>query len=150
MSQRGFILLVEDDPHDAELINAALHEELPDSQIQRVADGEQALDFLFRRGSFASRSGPHPTVVLLDLKLPKISGLEVLAAVKSDPVLRDIPVVTFTSSRQEQDVMRGYTLGTNSYVIKPIGFDEFVAAVRQLGGFWLNVNHPPPICQSAD
>ncbi len=144
MDELGKILLVEDDQNDAELTVMALTDNHLANEIVIAHDGEEALDFLYRRGAYASTEGGNPIVVLLDLKLPKVDGLEVLKQVKSDPDLRTIPVVMLTSSREEQDVLRSYDLGTNSYVEKPVGFEEFVESVKEVGLFWTVVNHPPP------
>jgi two-component system response regulator len=139
------ILLVEDNAEDVELTLHALRQEKLANRVEVVRDGEEALDFLFCRGRYAGRSfeGP-PNVVLLDLKLPKVDGLEVLREVKSDPRTRAIPVVILTASREEQDMVNGYCLGANGYIQKPVGFDEFRGIVKQLGLYWLVVNEPPP------
>ncbi len=144
MAKPGRILLVEDDPNDVELTLAALAENGLANEIFIARDGEQALDYLYRRGAYASREEGSPIVVLLDLKLPKVDGMEVLQRVKDDPGLKAIPVVVLTSSREEQDLMKSYHSGTNAYVVKPMEFHEFVEAVRELGLFWTVVNHPPP------
>jgi CheY-like chemotaxis protein len=146
MSALGRILLVEDDPRDVELTLTALEEYKLANEVVVVHDGAQALDYLYRRGAFASRSGEYPAVLLLDLKLPKVDGLEVLQQVKSDENLRLIPVVVLTSSREERDMVASYKLGVNAYVVKPMDFHEFVNAVKELGIFWAIVNEPPPGC----
>lgn len=138
------ILLVEDSPNDVELILAAMAENHLANEVVVVRDGEEALDYLYRRGIFKLRMEGHPVVVLLDLKLPKVDGLEVLAQLKSDPGLRTVPVAVLTSSREEQDLTRSYNLGTNAYVVKPVNFHEFVDAIKTLGLFWAVVNQPPP------
>lgn len=139
------ILLVEDDPKDAKLTLHALQDENLANCIQVVRDGEEALDFLFCRGAFSTRSFDHPPrLVLLDLKLPKVDGLEVLRVVKSDPRTQAIPVVVLTSSREEPDLVESYRLGVNAYIQKPVEFDSFRQAVKQLGLFWLVINQPPP------
>jgi len=148
MRKPGKILLVEDDLNDVELTLSALAENHLANEVLVARDGEEALDYLYRRGAYASREEVNPIVVLLDLKLPKVDGMEVLRRVKSDPALKTIPVVMLTSSREEQDLVRSYDLGTNGYVVKPVDFHEFVEAVRELGLFWTVVNHPPP--RSAD
>ena len=137
------ILLVEDSPRDAELILDALDTHSLANEIVHVRDGADALDYLYRRGQFAARSGDHPALMLLDLKLPKVDGLEVLRQVKRDPALKMIPVVMMTSSRQEQDLVASYELGVNAYVVKPLKFQDFVAAVKQVGVFWAVLNEVP-------
>jgi CheY-like chemotaxis protein len=137
------ILLVEDDAQDAELTLAALEENHLANKVAVVDDGEKALDYLFRRGEFKLREGGNPILVLLDLKMPKVSGLEVLKAIKADPHLKTIPVVVLSSSRERQDVTECYKHGVNAYVVKPVDFAEFVKAVNQLGIFWAIINEPP-------
>jgi CheY-like chemotaxis protein len=144
MAKPGRILLVEDDPNDIELTLSALTESRLANEVVVARDGEEALDYLYRRGIYVSRAEANPAVMLLDLKLPKVDGLEVLERVKADPHLRAIPVVVLTSSREEQDLVKSYNSGTNAYVVKPVDFHEFVEAVRELGLFWAVVNHPPP------
>jgi CheY-like chemotaxis protein len=144
MANPDRILLVEDDPNDVELTLSALAENGLANEVVVARDGEQALDYLFRRGAYASREEGNPTVMLLDLKLPKVDGIEVLKRVKADPYLKIIPIVVLTSSREEQDLMRSYNSGTNAYVVKPVDFYGFLRAVRELGLFWTVVNHPPP------
>lgn len=138
------ILLVEDNANDAELTLTALAENNFANEVDVVRDGEEALDYLYRRGTHATRAAQNPAVVLLDLKLPKIDGLEVLERVKSDEKLRTIPVVMLTSSREESDLMRSYDLGVNAYVVKPVEFGEFMDALKDLGFFWAVINQPPP------
>lgn len=139
------ILLVEDNPKDVKLTLHALHQENLANTIHVARDGEEALDFLFCRGEFAHRSFEHPPrVVLLDLKLPKVDGLEVLRAVKSDPRTQPIPVVVLTASREEKDVVDSYKLGVNGYIQKPVEFEAFRQTIKQLGLFWLVVNEPAP------
>lgn len=139
------ILLVEDNLKDVTLTLHALREDNLANTIQVARDGEEALDFLFCRGKFAGRNFDHPPrVVLLDLKLPKVDGLEVLRALKGDPRTQAIPVVVLTSSREESDLVESYKLGVNAYIQKPVEFDAFRHAVKQLGLFWLVVNEPPP------
>lgn len=138
------ILLVEDSPRDAELAIEALGADHLANEVVHVRDGAEALDYLFRRGRFAARPPGLPAVVLLDLKMPKVDGLEVLRQIKGDPQLRLTPVVVMTSSREEQDVVDSYELGVNAYVVKPVKFGEFVDAIKRLGVFWAIVNEPPP------
>lgn len=138
------ILLVEDSPQDIELTLAALEENHLANEVIVVRDGEAALDFLHRRGIFKLRTPGHPAVVLLDLKLPKVDGLEVLQQVKKDATLRSIPVVMLTSSREEQDLVHSYDFGVNAYVVKPVNFKDFVGAIKELGLFWAVINEPPP------
>jgi len=137
------ILLVEDDPKDVELTLAALAQHNLANKVEVVRDGEEALDYLFRRGKFATRPDGNPVVVLLDLKMPKVNGLEVLHRIKTDEKLKTIPVVALTSSRESPDVRRCYDYGVNAYVVKPVGFPDFINAVKQLGIFWAVVNQPP-------
>jgi CheY-like chemotaxis protein len=140
------ILLVEDDPDDLELTTRALNEEHVCNQIHIARDGEEALDYLFCRGPYQARDPlRHPRLILLDLKLPKVDGLEVLAQVKADPKTQAIPVVILTSSRQEQDLVRGYKLGANSYIQKPVDFDQFQKTIKELGYYWLLVNQQPSL-----
>lgn len=138
------ILFAEDSPRDAEMTLAALGAHNLANAVVHVRDGAEALDYLYRRGVFAGRTGEQPVVVLLDLKMPKVDGLEVLRQIKGDLALKTIPVVMMTSSREEQDVVSSYQLGVNAYVVKPLKFQEFVAAVKQVGAFWAVVNEPPP------
>lgn len=139
------ILLVEDDPDDLQLTLHALQSEHLCNRIEIARDGEEALDFLFCRGAFTQRDpDSHPKLILLDLKLPKVDGLEVLRQIKQDERTRAIPVVIPTSSRQESDMVRSYQLGTNSYIQKPVDFDQFRGIIKQLGYYWLLVNQAPP------
>jgi CheY-like chemotaxis protein len=138
------ILLAEDNANDVELTLAALQSNHVVNDVIVVRDGAEALDFLYRRNGFADRLPDNPGLILLDLKMPKVDGVEVLRQVKSDPVLRTIPVVMLTSSREEQDVLRTYDLGVNAYVVKPVVFSDFMDAVKVLGQFWAVVNEPPP------
>jgi two-component system response regulator len=145
MPDRKTILLVEDNPDDAALTLRAFERNNMLNPIAVARDGVEALDFLFARGVHAERAGkPLPTLVLLDLKLPKIDGLGVLKAIRGDERTRLIPVVILTSSKEEQDLAQGYALGANSYVRKPVNFAEFLEAARVLGIYWLAVNQPPP------
>jgi len=138
------ILLAEDNANDAELTLAALDEYHLANTVTVVRDGAAALDYLYRRGVFAERPAEPPLLILLDLKMPKVDGFEVLKQVKGDPALHPIPVVILTSSREEQDVVEGYQLGANAYVVKPVEFNKFVEAVKALGLFWAVFNEPPP------
>jgi two-component system, response regulator len=138
------ILLAEDSAQDVELTLNALAKNNISNRVDVARDGAEALDYLYKRGRHAGRKNGNPGLLLLDLKMPKVDGLEVLRAVKADPQLRTIPVVILTSSREEQDVVRSYELGVNAYVVKPVEFDKFVAAVRDLGLFWILINEPPP------
>lgn len=138
------ILLVEDSARDIELILAALAEHCLANEVIVTRDGEEALDYLYRRGIYRLRSEGLPGVVLLDLKLPKVDGLEVLGKLKADPELKAVPVVILTSSREEKDLVSSYNLGSNAYVVKPVDFHEFVEAIKELGLFWAVVNQPPP------
>lgn len=140
---RSPILLVEDTDEDAELTMRALEECGVSNRITRACDGAEALDFLFRRGTFATRPDEHPIVVLLDLKLPRIDGLDVLRALRAAPSTNHVPVVVMTSSRQSPDIEAAYEAGANAYVVKPIGFEEFARAVKSIGHFWILTNEPP-------
>jgi CheY-like chemotaxis protein len=144
MSVLGRILLVEDDPNDVELTLTALEEYHLANEVVVARDGAEALDYLYRRGAYAERSNGSPAVLLLDLKLPKVDGLEVLQQIKRDEKLKIIPVVVLTSSREERDMVASYRLGVNAYVVKPVDFHEFVNAIKELGVFWAIVNEPPP------
>ena len=138
------ILLVEDNPKDLELTLVALERSNLANEVVTVRDGAEAIDYLFRRGEFQSRPEGNPAVVLLDLKLPKVDGIEVLERIRSVDPLRSIPVVMLTTSREEKDLVRSYKLGVNAYVVKPIAFNEFIAAIQDLGVFWAVLNEPPP------
>jgi len=144
MEALGRILLVEDDPKDVELTLTALDEYNLANEVVVTVDGEQALDYLYCRGSYMRRARDNPAVLLLDLKLPKVDGLEVLKQVKGDERLRMIPVVVLTSSHEEKDMLASYELGVNAYVVKPVDFHEFVNAIKELGVFWALINEPPP------
>lgn len=140
------ILLVEDNPDDEELTLRALKKNNIKNAVVVARDGQEALDYLFGTGKFAGRDATEPpTVVLLDLKLPKVDGLEVLKRIRADERTKLLPVVILTSSKEEQDVINGYRFGCNSYVRKPVNFDEFVEAARQLGLYWLLLNEQPPL-----
>jgi CheY-like chemotaxis protein len=138
------ILIAEDDPRDEELTLAAVEENNLANKVFVVRDGEEALDYLYCRGKFKTRTGGNPVAVLLDLKMPKVNGLEVLKTIKGDEQLRTIPIVVLTSSREEPDVLECYKHGVNAYVVKPVDFAEFMKAVKLLGVFWAAVNEPPP------
>ena len=144
MNGLGRILIVEDDPRDVELTMTALEDYNLANEVVVTRDGAEALDYLYCRGEFDSRSNENPAVILLDLKLPKIDGLEVLQRIRSDERLKMIPVVVLTSSHEEKDMVRSYQLGVNAYVVKPVDFHEFVNAVKELGMFWAIINQPPP------
>lgn len=138
------ILLVEDNPHDAEMCMRALKKHYLANAIYHAEDGEEALDYIFAKGEHAERNVNHtPKVILLDLKLPKVDGIEVLRRIKGDEVTRKIPVVVLTSSREERDIIETYRLGVNSYIVKPVEFDKFVESVKELGLYWLLINQPP-------
>jgi CheY-like chemotaxis protein len=138
------ILLVEDDLRDVELTLAALEEHHLANKVAVVNDGEEALDYLYHRGKFATRTSGNPVVVLLDNKMPKVSGLEVLKTIKADENLKTIPVVVLTSSREPPDLIEFYKHGVNAYVVKPVDFSDFMQAVKQLGIFWAAINEAPP------
>jgi CheY-like chemotaxis protein len=144
MTGLGRILIVEDDPNDVELTLTALTDYNLANEVVIARDGQQALDYLYCRAEFAARPAGNPAVMLLDLKLPRVGGLEVLQQIKSDERLKLIPVVVLTSSHEEKDMMRSYKLGVNAYVVKPVDFHEFVNAVKELGVFWAVINEPPP------
>jgi CheY-like chemotaxis protein len=138
------ILLVEDNSKDVELTLAALEEYHLANEVVVTHDGEEALNYLFRQGEFANRPPGNPAVILLDLKMPRVDGLEVLEKLKSNPEMKVIPIVMVTSSREEADLLRSYHLGVNAYVVKPVDFQGFVEAMKQLGAFWAVLNEPPP------
>ncbi|RUT28833.1 response regulator [Arsenicitalea aurantiaca] len=138
------ILLVEDNPRDLELTLAALAKCQLANDIVVARDGAEALDYLYARNGFAGRDPGNPAVVLLDLKLPKVDGLQVLETVKQDPMQKHIPVVMLTSSREERDVLRSYEVGVNAFVVKPVDFNAFFEAIQDLGMFWAVLNEPPP------
>lgn len=140
------ILIVEDNPHDLALTQRALKRAHLANHIAVVRDGAEALEFLFNEGGHAGRrTSPPPKLVLLDLKLPKVDGLEVLKRLKQDARTRSIPVVALTSSQEQKDVAESYSLGVNSYIVKPVNFESFAAAVERLGAYWLQLNHPPAL-----
>ena len=144
MTVAGKILLVEDSEQDVELTLGALSQHHLANEVIVARDGEAALDYLYRRGEFAQRVSGNPVVILLDIKLPKVDGLEVLQQLRGDDELRQTPVVMLTSSREERDIVRSYNLGVNAYVVKPVEFTAFVEAIRELGLFWAVINQPPP------
>lgn len=144
METVGRILMVEDDPKDVELTLTALEEYNLSNEVIVTNDGEEALDYLYKRGKFQTRANGNPAVLLLDLKLPKVDGMEVLQKIKSDERLNMIPVVVLTSSREERDMVASYKLGVNAYVVKPVDFHEFVNAIKELGMFWAIINEAPP------
>jgi len=144
MAELKRILLAEDNPQDVELTLTALDEHNLANEVVVVNDGADALDYLYRRGKFAMRADNDPAVVLLDLKMPKVDGLEVLRTIKNDNKLKTIPLVILTSSREEKDLVESYKLGVNAYVVKPVNFQQFIEAVKELGAFWAVVNEPPP------
>ncbi|MCU1231937.1 MAG: response regulator receiver protein [Acidobacteria bacterium] len=144
MAEIDRILLVEDDHKDVELILSALAENRLANEVQVVRDGEEALDYLYRRAQFRLRHPGNPAVVLLDLKLPKVHGLDVLRQIKSDDKLKSVPVVILTSSTEAPDLEQSYELGVNAYVVKPVEFAQFVTALKQIGLFWAVINEPPP------
>jgi CheY-like chemotaxis protein len=144
MTELKRVLLVEDSPNDIELTLAALEGNHLANEVIVARDGVEALDYLYRRGIFKMRAPGNPAVVLLDLKLPRVDGMEVLKQIKSTPELRTIPVVMLTSSREEQDLVSSYNLGVNAYVVKPVDFADFVQALNKLGLFWAVINEPPP------
>ena len=144
MERLGRILMVEDDPRDVELSLNALEEYNLANEVVVVRDGEEALNYLTYQGQYAARPSGNPAVMLLDLKLPKVDGLEVLRQVKLNEKLKMIPVVVLTSSHEEKDLVASYTLGVNAYVVKPVDFHQFVNAIKELGVFWAVINAPPP------
>jgi CheY-like chemotaxis protein len=144
MTALGRILLVEDDPRDVELTLTALEDHKLANEVVVARDGQVALDYLRCQGEYSTRPRENPAVLLLDLKLPKVDGLEVLKEIRADERLKLIPVVVLTSSQEEKDMVRSYTLGVNAYVVKPVDFHEFINAVKELGVFWALINQPPP------
>lgn len=144
MNEAKRILLVEDSPNDVELTLSALEKHNLANEVVVVNDGEEALNYIHRRGRFRLRAPGEPVVVLLDIKLPKVDGLQVLQELRSNPSFRGLPVVMLTSSREERDIVQSYNLGVNAYVVKPVNFHEFVSAITELGLFWAVINQPPP------
>ena len=144
MAEIKRILLAEDDENDVELTMTALDQHNLANRVDVARDGEEALDYLYRRGKFADRAKGNPVVILLDLKMPKVDGLEVLKQIKSDHQLKMIPVVVLTSSHEELDIVKSYELGVNAYVVKPVDFEQFLDSVKNLGLFWAVLNEPAP------
>lgn len=138
------ILLVDDSPRDTEMALEALQQYHLANEVTTLRDGAEALDYMYRRGEFATRRDADPAVILLDLKMPRVDGLEVLRQLKADPKFKAIPVVVMTSSREDQDVIKSYELGVNAYVVKPLNFHEFIEAIKTLGAFWAVLNELPP------
>ncbi|HEV3271359.1 MAG TPA: response regulator [Candidatus Methylacidiphilales bacterium] len=143
------ILLAEDNENDVELTLTALQEYRLRNEVEVVRDGAEALDYIYQRGKYSKRVEGLPCVILLDLKMPRVDGIEVLRQIKSDPALRHIPVVMLTSSREEKDLVASYDLGVNAFVVKPVDFDQFLQAIRSLGMFWAIVNEAPPVKPTA-
>lgn len=144
MSAYKRILLAEDSDPDVYLTLEALREQHVANEVVVVRDGEEALDYMYRRGAYAGRAPGHPLVLLLDVKMPKLDGLDVLRTLRADSEMRTVPIVMLTSSREEADLTRSYQLGANAYVVKPVDFGQFFAAVKQIGMFWAVINEPPP------
>ena len=144
MGELKFILYAEDNPNDIELTLEAFKDIKIANRVQVVNDGSQVLDFLYKRGKFKNRTGENPIVILLDIKMPKMDGLQVLKIIKDEPEFKHIPVVILTSSREEQDLINSYKLNTNAYVVKPMDFEQFTQAIKELGVFWALINEPPP------
>lgn len=138
------IVLVEDNPDDEELMLEALKEYRLRNPITVLRDGQEAVDYFFRQGDYTDRPAKQPDLILLDIKLPKVDGLDVLAKIKSDDELKRVPVVVLTSSQEDRDIVKGYELGANSYIVKPIDFEQLIETVRTIGGYWLIVNEPAP------
>ena len=144
MGELKFILYAEDNPNDIELTLEAFKDIKIANRVQVVNDGAQVLDFLYKRGKYKNRTGANPIVILLDIKMPKMDGLQVLKIIKAEPEFKHIPVVILTSSREEQDLINSYKLNTNAYVVKPMDFEQFTQAIKELGVFWALINEPPP------
>ena len=140
---------MDDNPNDIELAICALEEVGVSDEVAVVNDGDEALSYLRREGSYADRPAGNPVVTLLDMKIPKVSGLEVLRQIKADEDLCTIPVVMLTSSREQQDLQESYAAGVNAYIVKPVDFEQFLSAVKQIGNFWTQMNEPPPVSNSA-
>jgi CheY-like chemotaxis protein len=145
MSPLKRILLAEDNPNDVELTLSALEEYNLANEVIVARDGVEVLDYLFHRGQFANHPNGTPAVILLDLKMPRMDGLEALRQLRADPRYKRVPVVMITSSREEQDLVRSYELGVNAYVVKPVDFQKFVECIKQIGFFWALINEPPPV-----
>lgn len=148
MTQQNIILLAEDSDRDIELTLEALQESNLTNSVYVVKDGAEALEYLQRKGKYSMRPGGNPIVVLLDIKMPKVDGLQVLATMRSDPLLKSVPVVMLTSSGEEQDLVESYRLGVNAFVVKPVNFKDFITAVKALGMFWAIINEPPPLAKT--
>ena len=144
MGELKYILYAEDNSNDIELTLEAFKDIKIANRVQVVNDGAQVLDFLYKRGKFKIRTGANPIVILLDIKMPKIDGFQALKIIKEDPEFRNIPVVILTSSREEKDLVESYKMNTNAYVVKPMDFDQFTKAIKELGVFWALINEPPP------
>jgi len=144
MEELKFILYAEDNPNDIELTLEAFKDIKIANRVQVVNDGAQVLDFLYKRGKFKNRTGANPIVILLDIKMPKIDGFQALKIIKEDPEFKNIPVVILTSSREEKDLIESYKMNTNAYVVKPMDFEQFTKAIKELGVFWALINEPPP------
>jgi CheY-like chemotaxis protein len=150
MSAAKRILLVEDSPRDAELTLEVFREHHLLNDVTHVRDGAEALDYLYRRGAFAGRADELPALVLLDLKMPRVDGLDTLREMRADPKLKIVPVVVMTSSKEDRDLRKCYALGVNAYVVKPVKFQEFIDAVRQLSVFWVLLNETNPACRQRE
>ena len=144
MGELKYILYAEDNSNDIELTLEAFKDIKIANRVQVVNDGAQVLDFLYKRGKFKNRTGANPIVILLDIKMPKIDGFQALKIIKEDPEFKNIPVVILTSSREEKDLVESYKMNTNAYVVKPMDFDQFTKAIKELGVFWALINEPPP------
>jgi CheY-like chemotaxis protein len=150
MSDLRTILLAEDNPKDVELTLEALSEHNLANQVVVAKDGVEAMEYLRCTGKYKLRSQGNPAVVLLDIKMPRMDGIETLQAIRNDPALKMLPVVMLTSSREQQDLIKSYKLGVNAYVVKPVDFKEFIEAVKQVGVFWAVINEVPPVCKLSD
>ncbi|MGD8781774.1 MAG: response regulator [Ignavibacteria bacterium] len=144
MDKVGRILMAEDNPNDVEIALSGLEECNLANEVVVVRDGAEALDYLYRRGEYADRKNDDPVVILLDIKMPRVDGIEVLRQVRADSAMKNIPIIMLTSSREEKDLVKTYELGVNAYVVKPVDFDQFVKAIQDLGLFWAVLNETPP------